>query len=114
MLTKLTVGNFKRFEEVEIELGKPVVLIGLNRRNVATETDVERGLAAVRHRGGQEESVALNHWARIPEPGNGDPEDGLQGQMFRGGGFGGRFFETGGSKASAAVTSSCAGESHAR
>ena len=25
MLTKLTIRNFKRFEEVEIELGNPVV-----------------------------------------------------------------------------------------
>ncbi len=30
MLTKLTIRNFKRFEEVEIELGNPVVLIGPN------------------------------------------------------------------------------------
>ena len=30
MLTKLTIRNFKRFEEVEIELGNPVVFIGPN------------------------------------------------------------------------------------
>lgn len=30
MLTKLTVRNFKRFEEVEIELGSPVAFIGPN------------------------------------------------------------------------------------
>jgi len=30
MLTKLTIRNFKRFEEVEIELGSPVVFIGPN------------------------------------------------------------------------------------
>ena len=30
MLTKLTIRNFKRFEEVEIELGSAVVLIGPN------------------------------------------------------------------------------------
>ena len=30
MLTRLTVRNFKRFEEVEIELGSPVVFIGPN------------------------------------------------------------------------------------
>ncbi len=30
MLTKLTVRNFKRFDEVEIELGNPVVFIGPN------------------------------------------------------------------------------------
>ena len=30
MLTKLTVRNFKRFGEVEIELGNPVVFIGPN------------------------------------------------------------------------------------
>ena len=28
MLTKLTIRNFKRFEEVDIELGNPVVLSG--------------------------------------------------------------------------------------
>ena len=30
MLTKLTIRNFKRFDEVEIELGSPVVFIGPN------------------------------------------------------------------------------------
>ena len=30
MLTKLTVRNFKRFSEVEIELGSPVVFVGPN------------------------------------------------------------------------------------
>ena len=30
MLTKLTIRNFKRFGEVEIELGNPVVFIGPN------------------------------------------------------------------------------------
>ena len=30
MLTRLTVRNFKRFGEAEIELGSPVVLIGPN------------------------------------------------------------------------------------
>ena len=30
MLTKLTIRNFKRFEEVEIELGNPVAFIGPN------------------------------------------------------------------------------------
>ena len=30
MLTKLTIRNFKRFEDVEIELGNPVVFIGPN------------------------------------------------------------------------------------
>ena len=30
MLTKLTIRNFKRFEEVEIELGNPVVFVGPN------------------------------------------------------------------------------------
>ena len=30
MLTKLTVRNFKRFEEVEVELGGPVVFVGPN------------------------------------------------------------------------------------
>ena len=30
MLTKLTIRNFKRFENVEVELGNPVVFIGPN------------------------------------------------------------------------------------
>ena len=30
MLTKLNVRNFKRFRDVEIELGSPVVFIGPN------------------------------------------------------------------------------------
>ncbi len=30
MLTKLTVRNFRRFGEVEIDLGNPVVFIGPN------------------------------------------------------------------------------------
>ena len=30
MLTKLTIRNFKRFEEVKIELGNPVAFIGPN------------------------------------------------------------------------------------
>lgn len=30
MLTRLTIRNFKRFDEVEIELGNPVVFIGPN------------------------------------------------------------------------------------
>jgi len=30
MLTKLTIRNFKRFGEVEIELGNPVIFIGPN------------------------------------------------------------------------------------
>ena len=30
MLTKLTVRNFKRFEEIEVELGNPVVFVGPN------------------------------------------------------------------------------------
>ena len=30
MLTKLTIRNFKRFGEVEVELGNPVVFIGPN------------------------------------------------------------------------------------
>lgn len=30
MLTKLTIRNFKRFGEVEVELGNPVVFVGPN------------------------------------------------------------------------------------
>jgi len=36
MLTKITIRNFKRFREVEIELGNPVVLIGPNNSGKTT------------------------------------------------------------------------------
>ncbi len=36
MLTKLTVRNFKRFRQVEVELGNPVVLIGPNNSGKTT------------------------------------------------------------------------------
>ena len=36
MLTKLTVRNFKRFEDVEIELGNPVLFIGPNNSGKTT------------------------------------------------------------------------------
>jgi predicted ATPase len=36
MLTKLSIKNFKRFENVEIELGDPVVFIGPNNSGKTT------------------------------------------------------------------------------
>ena len=36
MLTKLTVRNFKRFDDIEIELGNPVVFIGPNNSGKTT------------------------------------------------------------------------------
>jgi len=36
MLTKLTIRNFKRFEEVEIELGQAVVFVGPNNSGKTT------------------------------------------------------------------------------
>jgi len=36
MLTKITIRNFKRFREVEVELGNPVVLIGPNNSGKTT------------------------------------------------------------------------------
>ena len=36
MLTKLTVRNFKRFDDVEVELGSPVVLVGPNNSGKTT------------------------------------------------------------------------------
>ncbi len=36
MLTKLTIRNFKRFDEVEVELGDPVVFIGPNNSGKTT------------------------------------------------------------------------------
>jgi predicted ATP-dependent endonuclease of OLD family len=40
MLTRLTVRNFKRFGEVQIELGNPVVLIGPNNSGKTTALQV--------------------------------------------------------------------------
>ena len=42
MLTKLTIRNFKRFREVSIELGNPVVFIG---RNNSGKTSAMQALA---------------------------------------------------------------------
>ena len=42
MLTKLTIRNFKRFDEVEVELGNPVVFIGPNNSG---KTSAMQGLA---------------------------------------------------------------------
>lgn len=36
MLTKLTIGNFKRFEVAEVDLGKSVVLVGPNHSGKTT------------------------------------------------------------------------------
>lgn len=36
MLTKLTIKNFKRFEDAEVDLGKSVVLIGPNNSGKTT------------------------------------------------------------------------------
>ena len=36
MLTTLSIKNFKRFEEVEIELGSPVVFVGPNNSGKTT------------------------------------------------------------------------------
>jgi len=36
MLTKLTIKNFKRFDEAEVDLGKSVVLIGPNNSGKTT------------------------------------------------------------------------------
>jgi predicted ATP-dependent endonuclease of OLD family len=36
MLTRLVVRNFKRFDEIDIELGSPVVLIGPNNSGKTT------------------------------------------------------------------------------
>ena len=38
MLTKLTIRNFKRFDEVEIDLGNPVVFIGFDQYYQAEQT----------------------------------------------------------------------------
>lgn len=51
MLTRLIVRNFKRFDEVEIELGNPVVLIGPNNSG---KTTVLQALALW--------SIGLNRW----------------------------------------------------
>ncbi len=38
MLTKLTIRNFKRFRNVEVELGNPVVFIGPNNSGKTTRS----------------------------------------------------------------------------
>ncbi len=61
MLTKLTIRNFKRFEEVEVELGSPVVFIGPNNSG---KTSAMQALALW--------DVGLKRWnerrARLPMP----------------------------------------------
>ena len=47
MLTKLTIRNFKRFDEVEIELGNAVVFIGPNNSG---KTTALQALCALGHR----------------------------------------------------------------
>lgn len=40
MLTSLTVRNFKRFDDVAVELGSPVVFIGPNNSGKTTALQV--------------------------------------------------------------------------
>jgi len=47
MLTQLTIRNFKRFNEVVIELGNPVVFIGPNNSG---KTTALQALRPVGHR----------------------------------------------------------------
>ncbi|MEW5946708.1 MAG: AAA family ATPase [bacterium] len=70
MLTKLTIRNFKRFDEVEIELGDPVVFIGPNNWGKTTALQAlalwEVGLKRwIEKRGGKKQAkqrsgVAIN------------------------------------------------------
>ena len=55
MLTKLTIRNFKRFGEVEIELGSPVVFIGPNNSG---KTSAMQALALW--------DIGLNRWNEKP------------------------------------------------
>lgn len=62
MLTKVTIRNFKRFEDVEIELGNPVVFIGPNNSGKTTALQAlalwDLGVRRLREKG--ESEVALN------------------------------------------------------
>ena len=62
MLTKVTIRNFKRFDDVEIELGNPVVLIGPNNsgKTTALQALALWDLGARRLREKREAEVALN------------------------------------------------------
>lgn len=57
MLTKLTIRNFKRFDEVEIELGQRVVFVGPNNSGKTT------ALQALALWG-----LAVNAWKDVPTP----------------------------------------------
>ena len=55
MLTDLTIRNFKRFEDVTIELGSPVVFIGPNNSG---KTSAMQALALW--------DIGLKRWNRAP------------------------------------------------
>jgi hypothetical protein len=65
VLTKVTIRNFKRFDEVSVELGNPVVFIGPNNSGKTTALQAlalwDLGARRLRERRDQEEhGVALN------------------------------------------------------
>ena len=62
MLTKLTIRNFKRFDEVEVELGNPVVFIGPNNSG---KTSAMQALSLW--------SIGVNRW-KEKRTGKGAPE----------------------------------------
>ena len=53
MLTRLTIRNFKRFDEVEIELGSPVVFIGPNNSGKTSAMQARCSRPAVQRGGGR-------------------------------------------------------------
>jgi ABC-type molybdenum transport system ATPase subunit/photorepair protein PhrA len=65
MLTRVTIRNFKRFDEVSVELGNPVVFIGPNNSGKTTALQAlalwDLGVRRLREKRGQEErGVTLN------------------------------------------------------
>ncbi|MEN8216259.1 MAG: AAA family ATPase [Pseudomonadota bacterium] len=64
MLTRIHIKNFKRFNDIEIELGKTVVLIGPNNSGKTTALQAlalwEIGLKRCHEKQGTQKSVTIN------------------------------------------------------
>ena len=62
MLTKLTIRNFKRLEEVEMEPGNPVVFIGPNNSGKTSAMQVVRQFDFFNRERSGEPKVKLTHY----------------------------------------------------
>jgi len=72
MLTRIHIKNFKRFNDIEIELGKTVVLIGPNNSGKTTALQAlalwEIGLKRCHEKQGTQKSVTINRRDLIATP----------------------------------------------